>query len=147
MALKVGSTSSTKGVGGTRKSSGVGQTSGMSFSSFLEGAAEVSENASVSSMAGVSGVETILLAQSVGDAVSDEAKKRRAAQHGENILDKLDDVRLGLLSGSIEKEKLIELAQMLRERREDGLDDRLNGLLDEIEQRAQVELAKLTRRP
>ena len=46
-----------------------------------------------------------------------------------------------------EKEKLIELAQMLRERREEGLDDRLNGLLDEIEQRAQVELAKLTRRP
>lgn len=145
MSVKISSTSSAKGVSGARKASSASQSSGVSFSSLLEGASEVSENAAVTGMNGVSGVEAIFLAQSVGDAASQEAKKRRAVERGENILDKLEEVRDGLLNGTIQKEKLIALAQMLRDRREDGLDAKLNALLDEIEQRAEIELAKLTR--
>lgn len=145
MSVKISSTSSAKGVGGARKVSSASQSSGVSFSSLLEGASEVSENAAVTGMNGVSGVEAIFLAQSVGDAASQESKKRRAVERGENILDKLEEVRDGLLNGSIKKDKLIALAQMLRDRREDGLDEKLNALLDEIEQRAEIELAKLTR--
>ena len=60
-----------------------------------------------------------------------------------HILDKLEELRAALLSGMIPKAKLIELARVLREKRETGLDDELNRILDEIELRAEVELAKL----
>ena len=47
------------------------------------------------------------------------------------------------MTNGVSKQKLIALAQELRERRDAGLDDELNAILDEIELRAEVELAKL----
>jgi len=54
-------------------------------------------------------------------------------------------VRHGLLMGTLPKEKLTELADMVRSRRESCQDPRLAALLDEIELRAEVEIAKLSR--
>ena len=51
----------------------------------------------------------------------------------------------GLLMGTLPKEKLTELADMVRTRRESCQDPRLAALLDEIELRAEVEIAKLSR--
>lgn len=85
----------------------------------------------------------MLAAQTVGDALQDGGKKRRAVSHGNDILDRLEDLRAAILTGAVSKSKLIELAQMLREKREAGLDDELNAILDDIELRAEVELAKL----
>ena len=93
---------------------------------------------------GVSGIEALLAAQSVGDALQDGAKKRRAAAHGNDILDKLEDLRAAILAGVVSKSKLIALAQTLRDKREPGLDKELNQILDDIELRAEVELAKLS---
>ena len=59
-------------------------------------------------------------------------------------LDRLEDLRAEILTGSVPKSKLIELAQMLRDKRETGLDDGLNAILDDIELRAEIELAKLS---
>ena len=53
-------------------------------------------------------------------------------------------MRAAILTGSVPKSKLIELAQMLRDKREAGLDDEMNAILDDIELRAEVELAKLS---
>ena len=142
MNMKVGSTSATSQVGSARKGAKVSSADG-NFASFLEETDALSSSA-VGATAGVTGLDALLAAQSVGDALQDGAKKRRAAKRGNDILDKLEDLRTAILSGSISKSKLIELAQMLRERRETGLDDELNGILDDIELRAQVELAKLS---
>ena len=145
MGIKIGSTGSAKGIGGVRgASSSSTSVSGADFASYLETPAAVSQNAPVTGLNGVSAVEAMLLAQSVGDQVVNEERKRRAVAHGENLLDRLEDIRLALLQGSISKSKLIELAQLLRVRREEGLDEKLSALLDEIELRAEVELAKLT---
>jgi len=57
-----------------------------------------------------------------------------------------EEIRRGLLVGSIPKERLGELARMMREKRERGADPVISRLLDEIELRAEVELAKLSRR-
>lgn len=142
MSMKVGSTSSAKSVGGPRKS-GKAQPAEGAFSSFLEEAEPLTASA-VGASAGVSGIEALLAAQTVGDALQDSGSKRRAVVRGNEILDKLEDLRAALLSGSIPKSKLIELAQSLRVKREPGLDEKLNQLLDEIELRAEVELAKLS---
>ena len=141
MNIKIGSTGATKSVGSTRKSSRSSSADGV-FSSFLE-ETEAASTASVGAAAGVSGIEALLAAQSVGDAMQDGGKKRRAAAHGNDILDKLEDLRTAILTGVISKAKLIELAQTLREKREPGLDKELSQILDDIELRAEVELAKL----
>lgn len=142
MSMKVGSTGSAKAVGGPRKS-GKAQPAQGDFSSFLEETEPLAAS-SVGASAGVAGIEALLAAQTVGDATQDSGSKRRALVRGNDILDKLEDLRAALLSGSISKSKLIELAQSLRAKREPGLDERLNQLLDEIELRAEVELAKLS---
>ena len=142
MNIKVGSTGATSQVGSTRKNGRVSSAGG-DFASFLEGTEETSPS-SVGAATGVAGLDALLAAQTVGDALQDGGKKRRAAAHGNDILDKLEDLRMAILTGKVSKAKLIELARMLRDQRETGLDDELNRILDDIELRAQVELAKLS---
>lgn len=142
MSMKVGSASSAKSVGSARKTGGVSSSGATGFSALLEEVGEPSAP-SVAAASSVGGVEALLAAQAVGDALQDEGRKRRAAARGNDILDKLEDLRADLLTGGVSKQKLIALAQELRERRDAGLDDELNAILDEIELRAEVELAKL----
>ena len=89
----------------------------------------------------------ILAAQSVDpDGTPDHKERQRRAQRGGEILDRLEEVRRGLLMGAIPKDRLQELAHLVREKRERGADPIVSRLLDEIELRAEVELAKLSRR-
>ena len=61
------------------------------------------------------------------------------------MLDKLEEIRLGLLLGTIPQSRLEQLAHLVRAQREQVNDPKLTAILDEIELRAAVELAKLTR--
>lgn len=63
------------------------------------------------------------------------------------MLDLLDDVRHGLLRGAIPVSKLESLLTAVRNQRDHVDDPRLAEILDEIEVRAAVELAKLDRLP
>lgn len=90
------------------------------------------------------GVDALLLVQAVDDATEREARKR-LVHRGEEILDKLEEIRHGLLLGAVPKETLAALAESVRTRRESCQDPRLAALLDEIELRAEVEIAKLSR--
>ena len=60
------------------------------------------------------------------------------------MLDNLEEIRLGLLLGTIPVSRLEQLAQLVRAQREQVNDPKLTAILDEIELRAAVELAKLT---
>lgn len=90
----------------------------------------------------LSGINPLFALQEVDDALS--GKKRKARARGEDILDRLDEIRLGLLMGTIPLEKLHELTRILQNRIGDLEDPHLQELLDEIDLRAQVEIAKLT---
>lgn len=92
----------------------------------------------------LAGIDALLLVQAVDDSTERQARKR-LLRRGEDILDKLEEIRHGLLLGIIPKEKLAELAGMVHARREACQDPRLGALLDEIELRAEVEIAKLSR--
>jgi hypothetical protein len=59
------------------------------------------------------------------------------------MIDGLDDIRQGLLIGSIPRSKLTALVKVVREERDQAEDPKLSAILDEIELRAAVELAKL----
>ena len=99
---------------------------------------------SVDSMTSLSGVDTLLALQSVDDVNEREARKR-TIRRGEDILDQLEELRRGLIIGTFSPEKLENLAKSVRTSREDCGDPRLGSILDEIELRAEVELAKMGR--
>ena len=106
MNIKVGSTGATKAIGSTRKGTKTSATDS-SFASFLEETDGVSSSA-VGAAAEVGGLEALLAAQSVGDALHDGGKKKRAAAHGNDLLDKLEELRAAILTGVVPKSKLIE---------------------------------------
>lgn len=79
--------------------------------------------------------------------VSDEpGRRRRALARGEFLLARLDDLRLALLAGTFPRHRLSELLATVRAGREEVGDPRLREILDEIELRAAVEVAKLGQR-
>lgn len=111
---------------------------GRDFASELS-TAEV-QTATVSGAAPLAAVDAVLALQEVPDAAEGRG---RALRYGSDMLERLDDIRHGLLLGTIPREKLKGLVQMIQSRRERADDPRLAAILDEIELRAAVELAKL----
>ena len=85
-------------------------------------------------------VDAILALQEMGGPLE---RRRRAVRRAGRLLDVLDDVKLGLLAGDMSQAKLDALRTAIRDEREGTEDARLEGVLDEIETRAAVELAKL----
>lgn len=106
-------------------------------------ASELAANSPTAARAGVAAVDVldgVLAGQEVGD---NGGERRRARSRGDNLLDRLDQIRVGLLDGRIPRHQLNALVRALGEERPAFADPRLNEILDEIELRAAVELAKL----
>jgi hypothetical protein len=87
-------------------------------------------------------VDSLLALQEVSD---DPGGRNRGRRHGEALLERLDDLHLGLLSGRMSLDALERLSVMVAAKRDTVGDPRLSQILDEIEVRAAVELAKLGR--
>src|SRR5215469_3705561 len=88
----------------------------------------------------IAAVETILTLQGLDDSTGGRSK---GLTHGEQLLDMLDQVRDGLLAGGIPRNTLNRLAVAVGRRQEGFADPKLQNVLDEIDLRARVELAKL----
>lgn len=117
------------------------------FAKHLRGSDEASGGRGGSeSVSAVSGLDSLLAMQSVDPEAGRDEGRRRAVRRGEDLLSMLDEIRHGLLLGHIPKDRLTELARTVRSKREAGVDPEVGAILDEIELRAEVELAKLTRR-
>ncbi len=113
------------------------------FAKALQDAAP-SHGPQVSMSVGLTGLSTVLALQEAPDALQGRAKQR-ARERSQKMLDYLDEIRLGLLAGAIPVGRLEQLAQMVRAKREQVDDPKLHEIMDEIELRAAVELAKLSR--
>ena len=145
--MKVEGPKSTSSVQGAARAKKAGSAGG-NFAAALDEVTGPEEAAAApEGVGGVLGIGGVLAAQSVTDESAPDFKERqRRASRGAEILDRLEEVRKGLLVGAIPKDRLAELARMVREKRERGADPVISRLLDEIELRAEVELAKLSRR-
>lgn len=88
------------------------------------------------------GIEALLALQGVGDVSSG---RRKAVKRGARLLDCLDELRLAILGGRIPRAQLKRLVATLAEKNPEDLDPELAELLNAIELRAEVELAKLER--
>jgi hypothetical protein len=89
-------------------------------------------------IAALASLDAVLALQGLPDAAE---RRRRAVRHGHALLDGLEELRLALLDGSLPPATLRQLAR----RREPLGEAQLDAVLDEIELRAAVELAKLER--
>lgn len=81
--------------------------------------------------------------QGADDAVDGRARKAGVCR-GEDLRERLDEVWVGLLTGRLPRATLERLVVQLGQRSTTGGDSRLGELLDEIELRTKVELAKLS---
>jgi len=91
----------------------------------------------------VARMDAIIALQSVGAA--GEQARRRAIAQGTAVLDLLDDLKIQVLSGGVRGSHIGRLTGMVQSRPEYEDDRRLRDLLDHIDLRARVELAKLGR--
>jgi hypothetical protein len=127
--------SNATGPGGARKTSGSG------FS--LGGAEEAGPASGASRPLGVSAVSTVDALLALQEVDGPLGRRRRAVRRAGRLLDELDQLKLGLLSGEVGESDLRRLASAVREQREATSDPALEAVLDQIEARAAVELAKL----
>lgn len=95
---------------------------------------------SVSGVSSVMGVEGLLALQDVG---SPTERKRRAVGRAGRILDVLDEIKVALLDGDLNAVSLERLRRAVRDERAATDDPELEAVLDDIELRAAVEVAKL----
>lgn len=87
-------------------------------------------------------IDALLSIQEVPDSL---ARRARAQRRGEELLDRLDELRLGLLMGRLPVERIEALARLAASQKDQVSEPALAQVLEEIELRAAVELAKLGR--
>lgn len=103
------------------------------------GPASTNAASAAGGVSGVTDVSALMALQGVEDPTE---RRRRAIRRGGGLLDRLDELKLALLSGEAGDGALERLSRTLREERPDDADPGLTAVLDQIEIRAAVELAK-----
>jgi hypothetical protein len=132
--MKVDPTGTAKAAGVRRSEKGTSAKPG-EFSRLLEGMGEAEAPRAAVAAAAIDPTRGV---RDATDHSGGRSKKR-----AEDMLDRLDEIRLGLLAGNIPRERLEALDRLVQEQRLQVADPRLSEILDEIELRARVELAKL----
>ena len=131
-----------RGAASTGSTSGARPSSASGFSlgaSATGGSAPAAQAARASNVGAVGGVDALLALQAEEGPTE---RRRRAIGRGGRILDVLDQVKIALLDGEGAGTQLERLARAVREARADVDDPGLEGLLNEIDTRAAVEMAK-----
>ena len=103
------------------------------------GAAPASAAQATSQASGVSDLSALMALQGVETATE---RRRRAIRRGGTLLDRLEELKIAMLSGEAGDGALERLGRTLREERPEDGDEGLTGLLEQIDLRAAVELAK-----
>lgn len=115
---------------------------GSAFAKHISSGSDATPVAGGSGASQLGSVEALVALQEAPDAT--QQTKPPEQKHAEDLLDRLDQIRLGLLRGDLSPLDLQALVQRMSERRRDTGDPRLIAIVDEIELRAKVELAKLS---
>lgn len=147
--MKISGAGRSSGPSTSRRSGKVSSAGNSGFADHLRPASSADADEELSGLDGsaaLTGLESLLAVQAVDADEGGGRGKRRMMQRGEELLDRLEDIRRGLLMGTIPESRLMQLSQLVKSKREAGADPQLSAILDEIELRAEVELAKLEQR-
>jgi hypothetical protein len=139
--MKIEGPKKTDAAGAKNKSKSV-STGDDSFKTLLGEGAKESQSTSTSQS--IASLDVLLAAQSTEDPTHGRAK-RKMVDRGERILDSLERMRMALLTGSLTVGHLVSLADVVASHREKITDPQLLAVIDEIDLRAQIEMAKMAR--
>jgi hypothetical protein len=114
--------------------------SGSSF--VLPEAGGASETRSAAAPKSVATIDALLALQGVEDPTE---RRRKAVKRGRSALDVLDDLKLGLLAGSLDTAMIDRLRSAAIDLKVESGDPGLDQVLAQIELRVEVELAKAGR--
>ncbi len=87
----------------------------------------------------VGGIDALIALQGIEDPLE---RRRRVVKHGRRALDALDELKLGLLAGTLDQATMLRLKSAAVDLKEGSGDERLDSVLAEIDLRVEVELAK-----
>ena len=130
---------SVKTAGKSKKAGGSKQAGGVFSLEEGEKPALTQESGQVAGAAAIVGISSLLAIQ---EADPDQHRSK-AILHGHDTLDALDSLKIDVLSGRVSRQKLHVLASLAEKERSGLADHTLMNILDHIELRAKVELAKL----
>lgn len=105
---------------------------------FVNDGTAATDSRPATTVAPATSLDALLALQAVEDPL---LKKKKLVRRGTQLLDTLEDMKADLLTGRVSESRLSQLMAVLGQAR-DKADPRLDALLDDIELRARVELAK-----
>lgn len=110
------------------------------FSQMLEAGEQTGSAGTVSAPPALAAPANLMAVQEVEDR---EARRRQLINHGDRLLDMLTDLRNGLIMGGLSRATIETISQTLEARKAYIDDPGLLSLIQDIEVRAAVELAKI----
>ena len=140
--MKVENSDKTSGTRSASKSSVKKRGGDGTFDSMIHKAEETESQSPVARAASVGALDSLLALQEADGSTSEESN-RKARKRASDLMEHLEKVRIGLLTGELPKNVLSQLAHTISTHRDKVMDPRLAEILDEVDLRAQVELAKL----
>jgi Class II flagellar assembly regulator len=136
--LRIESTTRSSSLG---RSGGVARAGGQGF--VLDDEPAASRVANADPLTGATGIDALLALQAVDDPL---LARKKAIRRGRSLLDTLESMKADLLTGQVSEGRLNHLMAVVTSARDRNLPG-LDALLDDIELRARVELAKFGRYP
>ena len=112
------------------------------FTDYLINSKNIDEKSSIQSTSAIASADAIFATQLIDGEEEFEIRKK-LVKKGKYLLDSLDDIRDALLKGEISSEKLIEISRMVKQDNIYSNDEKLKNIIQEIELRVEVELAKI----
>ncbi len=142
--MKVEGPGKTGKTGKAQKSQKSRKADAAAFAKLLDEAMGASSSEGAQETSGVSPaqqIDALLAAQQAEDSTAGGGN-RRARKRADYLLDALERIQAGILTGTLSTTALDNLARVVSSHRDTVTDPKLAELLDGIELRARVELAK-----
>lgn len=122
----------------TAPSTGARRTSSTGFS--LDDASESTETRATTAPRQAAGIDALIALQGIEEDLPQ--RRRRSVARGKTALDLLDNLKIGLLAGSLDSAMVGRLRLVAADLKTASGDPGLDQVLSEIELRVEVELAK-----
>jgi hypothetical protein len=138
--MKIEPYSNIKSASATKKRSGVSQAG--DFSSILDTfeSDTAGQTSGLNNVAAPSSLSGMLALQEISD---EEIRRKKLVKQGDDMLDSLEQLRRKLLLGVLPMQTLHDINNQLSLQKQTVADQRLIAIMEEIELRTAVELAKL----
>lgn len=126
----------------TQRKKKTSESSSGGFASFVSAADDdsVADTASIRASASITAPSSLLGLQEVSD---EEVARKQDVRSGFMSLDALEELKMDILTGVVKPATLAHIQKQIAYQRQQSQDPQLNAILDDIELRAEVELAKL----